>query len=193
MEKKDEKVAQGKFVAYDYKLYNADNGELLFEVPEKAPDTMIAGVTQDVVPGLAAALDGLKAGDKFEVELPAEAAFGARSEEWISYLDKKIFTTPDGNVIDELKVGARLPMMTDRGFMIQGLVTEITDDKVTMDFNHPFAGLNVRYDGKVIEVRDATEDELHPKGGCCGCGSHGCGDGDCGGGDCGSGCGGGCH
>ena len=55
-----------------------------------------------------------------------------------------------------------------------------------MDFNHPFAGKTVEFAGEVVEVRDATEEELHPHHGCggCGCGKHqddscGCGD-DCG-------------
>ncbi|MDE6772052.1 MAG: peptidylprolyl isomerase, partial [Muribaculaceae bacterium] len=73
-------------------------------------------------------------------------------------------------------------------------VTEV-GDKIKMDFNHPFAGLTVRYEGKVEEVRDATPEELQPSKGCGG----GCGGGcDCGSeGDCATGCGGGscgsCH
>lgn len=53
-----------------------------------------------------------------------------------------------------------------------------------MDFNHPFAGMTVEFNGKVEEVREATLEELNPHHGCgCGCGDHGCGDG------CDSGCG----
>ena len=62
-----------------------------------------------------------------------------------------------------------------------------------MDFNHPLAKDDVRFDGKILVVRDATPEELNPSCGCgCGCGDHGCGD-DCGG--CGDdhGCGCGCH
>lgn len=189
-----EVISDGKFVAYTYKLYNSDNGELLFEVPDKAPDVMVYGVSQDVVPGLVGVLKGLSAGDRFEVALPAEAAFGLRSEEWIKQLDKKVFMTPDGKMAEEVVEGAELPMMTDQGFAIRGKVTEISEDKVTMDFNHPFAGLGVRYEGEVLEVRDATPEELSPShscgGGCCGSGD--CGDGDCGShGGCGNGCG--CH
>lgn len=187
-------VGPGKFVAYVYKLYNADSGEILFEVPEKAPDVMVYGVTQDIVPGLAEVLKGLAAGDKFEVTLPPAAAFGERSDDWIKEIDKNVFMTPEGKLVEELVVGAELPMMTDRGFAIRGKVTDITDNKVVMDFNHPFAGMTVRYDGHVDEVRDATEDELNPPQGCCGCGDN-CGDGcgeNHGDGDC---CGGGgcCH
>lgn len=100
----------------------------------------------------------------------------------------------DGKMAVEVKVGGALDMMTNTGDIIRGLVTEVTPEYVSMDFNHPFAGKTVEFDGEVIEVRDATEEELHPKhscgcgGGCshhgdndsCGCGDGcGCGD-DCG-------------
>ena len=50
-----------------------------------------------------------------------------------------------------------------------------------MDFNHPLAGKSVRFDGTILAVRDATEEELHPAHGCgCGCHHDNCGDGDCG-------------
>lgn len=96
----------------------------------------------------------------------------------------------DGKLAEEVKPGAILPMMTAEGYRVQGVVTEV-GDKIKMDFNHPFAGLTVRYEGKVEEVREATPEELQPAHGCggCGggCGSCGDGDGDCGCGDsCGS-------
>ena len=97
----------------------------------------------------------------------------------------------DGQLAEEVKVGAELPMMTAEGYRVLGKVIEI-GDKVKMDFNLPFAGLTVTFAGEVEEVREATPEELHPaQGGCCGCGSHGsCGDGCGEGGGCGDGC---CH
>ncbi|MCH5228079.1 MAG: FKBP-type peptidyl-prolyl cis-trans isomerase [Muribaculaceae bacterium] len=178
MENTNEKVGPGKFVEYSYKLYNDADGALLFETPKDAPDQMIYGVTPGIVPGLLTVMDGLGKGDKFEVTLPPVAAFGDKSEDMVMSLDKEIFMR-DGKLADEVKVGAVLPMMTADNLRVQGTVKEI-GDKVTMDFNHPFAGLTVRYEGKIDDVRDATPEDL-PQGGCCG---GGCGDG-C---DCGSGC-----
>lgn len=176
-----EKVEEGKFVAYSYKLYNDANGELLFETPEGQPDAMIFGLSHDVVPGLVAAMKGLSAGDKFSVTLPAEAAFGERFEDNVITLDKSLFIR-DGKLADAVKVDAVLPMMTEQGFQIQGKVISIGDNEVVMDFNHPFAGLTVRFDGEIKEVRKPTEEELaalQHQG--CGCGCHGgCGDSECG-------------
>jgi len=181
-----EKIGPGKFVAYSYKVYNAADHSLLFEAPEKAPDTLVYGVSDDVVSGVLAAMDGLSADDKFNVVLPPEAGFGEHRAENVLELDREIFTR-DGNLAEEVAEGAVLPMMTAEGYRIQGRVISI-GDKIKMDFNHPFAGLTVEFDGKIIDVRDATEDELNPrKGGCCG----GCGGGSCGSG-CSDGCGG-CH
>ena len=178
-----EKVEEGKYVTYSYKLYDDANGELLFETPADRPDVMIYGLSHDVVPGLVAAMKDLKAGDKFSVTLPAEAAFGERFDDNVIKLDKSLFMR-DGELAEAVKVGAVLPMMTEQGFQIQGKVLSIGDKEVEMDFNHPFAGLTVRFDGEVQEVRTPTPEEIaalqHP--GCsCGCGDH-CGD-DCGCGD----------
>lgn len=194
-EKENAKVGPGKYVAYSYKLYDDASGELLFETPAKAPDVMVYGVTPDIVPGLVEALRDKAKGDKFEATLRPEAAFGERSDEFIMALDPEIFMR-DGKLAKEVAVGALLPMMTAEGFRVQGLVTEI-GDKIKMDFNHPFAGLTVRYEGKVEEVREATPEEIRPNHGCGGCGGGGCHDGDCGDGCCGGdsdgkGCCGGC-
>ncbi len=195
-EKIRETVGPGKFVAYSYKLYNDANGELLFEANSKAPDVMVYGVSHEIVPGLAAVLKDLAKDDKFEITLPPAAAFGERNPEYELILDPEIFMR-DGKLAEEVKVGALLPMMTAEGYRIEGKVLEV-GDKIKMDFNHPFAGLTVRYEGKVEEVRDATPEELQPAqgcGSCGGCGSEGCGcgsEGDaahgCGGGSCGSCC-----
>lgn len=180
MEENKEKVGPGKFVEYSYKLYNEADGKLLFETPKDAPDEMVYGVTPGIVPGLMTVMEGLSKGDRFEVTLPPVAAFGDKSDDLIMSLDKEIFMR-DGKLAEEVKVGADLPMMTADNLRVTGRVTEI-GDKIKMDFNHPFAGLTVRYEGEIEEVRDATPEDL-AQGSCCG----GCG-GKCTDGSCGEGC-----
>ena len=146
-------------MAYSYKLYDDANGDLLFETPAGQPDVMIFGLSHDVVPGLVAAMRGLDAGDRFSVTLPAEAAFGERFDDNVVKLDKSLFMR-DGELAEAVKVGAMLPMMTEEGFQVQGKVLSIGDSDVEMDFNHPFAGLAVRFDGEVDEVREPTPEEI---------------------------------
>lgn len=174
MEANKEKVGPGKFVEYSYKLYNDEDGALLFQTPKDAPDNMIFGMTPGIVPGLESAMEGLSQGDKFEVILPPIAAFGERMDDYIIDLDKDIFMR-DGKLAEEVEVGAKLPMMTADNLRVEGVVKEI-GDKIKMDFNHPFAGLTVKYEGEIVKVRDATPEDMAPQGCCGGCG---CGDGDC--------------
>lgn len=189
MSKEIEKVGPGKYVEYAYRLYNEADGALLFEATESEPDMMVYGVSHEVVPGLIAAMSDLGAGDKFEVTLPPVAAFGERHEEDVMELPRDIFMR-DGELAEEVKPGAILPMMTAEGYRINGTVLEV-GKKIKMDFNHPFAGMTVRYDGRVVTVREATPEELSPahgcgggcSGGCCG-GEGGCGDDSCGCGSC---------
>ena len=177
-----ETIKPGKFVGYSYKLYNDADNSLLFETPAKQPDVMVYGVSNDVVPGLLGVMEGLSVGDKFGVTLPPAAAFGDRFPENVVELERDIFMR-DGQLAEGVKEGAELPMMTAEGMMIKGKVLEITPDHVKMDFNHPFAGLTVRYEGQIEEVRDATPEELQPVSGC-GCGGCSCGDGGCAEGSC---------
>ena len=185
----ENKIDNGKFVAYTYRLHDNKTGELLFEAKEDAPDTMIYGLSNDVIPGLLVAIKGLAKGDRFSVTLPPEAAFGERFPDNVITLDKEIFMR-DGKLVDAVQVDAELPMMTQEGFYVKGRVLEITDKNVKMDFNHPFAGKEVKFDGEIREVRDATPEEINKLqqnscgcgGGCCGgCDSEG--ESDCGCGD----------
>lgn len=175
----EKKVGPGMFVEYSYKLYDDADGTLLFETPADEPDMMVYGVSHEIVPGLIVALEGLATGDKFGVTLPPAAAFGEYQPDNVMDLDRDIFMR-DGQLAEEVKVGAHLPMMTAEGYRVIGTILEV-GKKIKMDFNHPFAGKTVRYDGKVELVREATADELSPAQGCGGCG------GGCGG--CGSDCG----
>lgn len=173
---KEMKVAPGMYVEFSYSLYDDATGNLLFEVPADRPDMMVYGANPEVVPGLAVAMEGLTEGSKFSCTLPPQAAFGARNEEDVLELDRAIFER-DGQLAEEVKEGAMLPMMTADGQRVAGVVREIGKDKIKMDFNHPFAGMTVRYDGEIKKVREATAEDIHTDGGCGG----GCG-----------GCGGGC-
>lgn len=202
------KIEPGKYVELGYDLYavEADGSEkLVHQTDAKDPEKIVFGVTRGVIEPLEKAIEGLAKGDSFNVEATADEAFGPYDPDQVVELDKELFIVDDKFDTDVIKVGAYVPMMTADGFRINGLVKEVTDTKVKMDFNHPLAGKSVRFDGRITEVRDATEAELHPAGGC-GChGGDGCGCGD----DCGcdhdhdcgcdhdhnheGGCCGGCH
>lgn len=185
MDNKKDTIQDGKFVAFIYTVKDAETGKVLFEAKKEEPDTMVYGASRDVIPGLIATLKGLSAGDRFGVTLPPEVAFGPRMDDYVQQVPVEAFMR-DGKMAVEVKEGGVLDMMTNTGDIISGMVKKVTPEYVEMDFNHPFAGKTVEFAGEVVEVRDATEEELHPHHGCggCGCGKHsddncGCGD-DCG-------------
>lgn len=173
-----EKIVPGKHVSLIYDLYAiTDNGsqELVHQSDPKDPEKIIFGVTEGVIQPLEKALDGMEKGGEFNVVANAEEAFGAYDPDKVVELDKEMFIV-DGKFDEKIvEVGKYVPMLTADGFRINGLVTEITPDKVKMDFNHPLAGKTIRFKGSVLDVRDATDDELHLAT------SHGCGGGCCGG------------
>ncbi len=182
-----EKIEPGKHVSLIYDLYAIDDDgsqELVHQSDPEDPEQIIFGVTQGVIEPLEKALEGLKKDDEFNVVANSNEAFGSHDPEKVFELDKDMFLV-DGKFDDELvAVGKYVPMMTADGYRINGLVLEITPDKVKLDFNHPLAGKTIRFKGKVQEVRDATPEEIHlatNPGGCgCGCEHDHCGDGhDC--------------
>lgn len=181
-------MSDHKFISLSYDLYIKDEeGEpALYErAPKEKPFTFISGIgyTLDLFEKNVAALNP---GDTFEFDIPCKEAYGEYDEESVLELQKSIFKR-DGKFDDEhVKEGYVIPL-SDGEHTFNALVTQVRDDVVVVDLNHPLAGDDLTFKGRVIESRPATEEELnqalHPHG-CGGCGScGGCGDGKCGGDD----------
>lgn len=184
-------ITPGQYVEIAYDLFTTGpdgSREQVHTVEPSAPEAFIYGITPGLVEGLATRLAGMKAGEEFDVAVPAEKGFLYSADDVVN-LPIDLFTDDEGQVdTDRIKPGALLPMITADGYQITGMVKDMTAEHVTMDFNHPLVGKDLHFKGKVLTVRDATPEELRPYFG------GGCGGGCCGGsGDCGSDCGdGGC-
>lgn len=182
-----EKILPGKYVEISYDLYEvAPDGteSLVHNVVDEEPERFIFGVTKGMILPLERALEGLEPGQKFDVPVAAGEGFPYNPDD-VARLDKSIFMVDGKFDAEAIKPGAYIPMMTGDGYRITGKVVEITPEHVVMDFNHPLVGKDLRFKGKVVTVRDARPEELHPScgGGCCGggCGDSGCGsEGSCG-------------
>lgn len=157
-------------ITYTLKSGNAD-GKVLETVNSTKPVEFIFG-KGSLLPSFENNLNGLTAGDDFEFTIPSEEAYGTFNESLIVELNKDMFAQ-DGVVNEEmLAIGNQIPMQDSQGRRMNGKVTELKEDKVVMDFNHPLAGQALFFSGKVETVREATYDELNPpahQG--CGCGS----------------------
>ena len=175
------------FVAVSYTLYTVDGEkkEKIEEAPASKPFEFITGfgVTLDEFEKQIAQLDK---GADFEFQLSKEQAYGDFEQERVLDLDRSIFQINGHFDHENIFEGAVVPLQNEDGNRFCGRVLEIGADKVKMDLNHPLAGKTLCFSGKVIDKREATNQEIqnlvnflsgeHSCG--CGCGCDDCG-GDC--------------
>jgi len=153
-------ITKNKVVSLSYVLKRDNaNGEIIEETKAGDPLMFLYGNGQ-MLPKFEDNLSELKTGDAFEFTLSSADAYGEMDQDAIIDLEKSIFMI-DGKTDDELlTIGNVIPMRDDQGHMLQGTVVSVSDDSVRMDFNHPMAGNTLHFTGKVIEVREATAEEI---------------------------------
>ncbi|MDZ7604271.1 MAG: hypothetical protein U5K79_01505 [Cyclobacteriaceae bacterium] len=102
----------------------------------------------------------MPAGQTYEFTLKPDEAYGEIEKEALVKLPLSAFTV-DGVVKSEfLEVGKTVPMQDQHGHPMNGIVVEVDKESVTMDFNHALAGKHLHFIGEILDVRQATADEL---------------------------------
>jgi FKBP-type peptidyl-prolyl cis-trans isomerase SlyD len=153
-------IGENKVVSMTYTLREENStGQLIQKVTEDRPFVYLFGVA-GLLPAFKANLEGLNAGEEFSFILKNQEAYGLPSDENVLRLDKKVFEI-DG-VFDEeaIRVGEIIPMEDEHGYPLSGKILEVASDSVLVDFNHPLAGLNLYFEGRILEVREATAEEM---------------------------------
>ncbi len=191
-------ITKNKMVSltYDLRLDGAD-GELVEQTTAEKPLAFVFGAGL-MMPKFESLIEGMEQGKSFEFNIGKLDAYGEVDQNAIVELPKNIFEV-DGKIDEDVvKVGNTVPMMSSNGQRMNGLVLDVSDEAVKMDFNHPLAGEDLFFKGEILEVRDATDEEIAATvqgGGCggdCGCDGGSCDDGSCSsggeGGSCGCGC-----
>lgn len=145
------KVAKGKAVKIHYTLKS--EGETIDSTHNDAPMGYLHGHS-NLMPGLEDALEGKELGDKFSIELTPDQAFGPHDPQHMREEPKEQFSQ-----IDELTPGMHLQVKSEQGVQIATIV-KISDETVTVDFNHPLAGKTLHFELEVLDVQDATDEEL---------------------------------
>ena len=145
-------IAQNKVAVVTYTLTNA-GGAVLDEANEAQPFAFIAGVG-NIIPGLDEAMAGKVAGDAVQVTVAPEDAYGERLDELTQVVPMEMFQG-----VDNIEIGMQFQAQTEQGMSVV-TVAKVEEEQVTIDGNHPLAGETLNFDVKVLEVRDATEDEL---------------------------------
>jgi FKBP-type peptidyl-prolyl cis-trans isomerase SlyD len=146
------KIENGKRVKLFYALYDTSpEGELLERTDENEAFEFVFG-EEELLPKFENGIRGLAAGDKFSFGIDCADAYGEEEEDAIAELPKEIFM--DEGEIDEeaLEPGEFVEMEDEDGNEVIGLVVENKLNTVIIDFNHPLAGLDLWFDGKILEV-----------------------------------------
>ena len=188
------KISTHKFVSLSYDLTSGDGAEeddLRERATAENPMEFVFG-TGTMLEAFENKLEGLSQGEEFEFTISPEDGHGEYVEEKVMDLPRSIFEQ-DGKINEEIVFeGNQVPMMTSDGQRLDGFILAVKDDVITVDFNHPLAGEELKFKGKVLAVREATAEEIMaltmPQEGGCGCGGNcGCSDDETEG--CGDGCG----
>jgi FKBP-type peptidyl-prolyl cis-trans isomerase SlyD len=150
-------VSKDKVISVSYEL--KVDGDVVDQADASNPMQFIYG-NGTLIPSFENNIKDMKAGDSFEFLIPSVQGYGEKLTDYIIKVPKNVFEA-DGEMPDDmLIVGNRLPMLDHEGNQLNGLILDIKDDHVVMDFNHPLAGQDLHFTGKVEGVREATEEEL---------------------------------
>ncbi len=150
-------------VALTYVLHTTNNegnpvdaGNKVFveEAKEDHPLVFLYGVGQ-MLPKFEEHLSGLKVGDEYGFELSAADGYGEKDPGANADLSAEMFKESGLP-----QVGDKLPLQDDTGNRFQAVVTAVNENAVSVDLNHPMAGQSLHFTGKIIAVREATQDEL---------------------------------
>ncbi len=169
-------IEANQIVSIEYEVRDGD--KVVDSNVGQAPLVFMFGKGQ-IIPGLENGLKDMAVGEKADLLVKAEEAYGERNEEAIQEVPKDQFAGID------LEEGMTLYGQSEDGGTVQVVVKEIGEENVIIDFNHPLAGKDLMFSVTLSNVRDASAEELasgipvenqQPDDGCCGTGGgSGCG------------------
>jgi FKBP-type peptidyl-prolyl cis-trans isomerase SlyD len=147
----DMQVSNEKVVAIHYTLTNND-GQVLDSSAGREPLFYLHGFG-NLIPGMEEGLEGTAKGDKLSLKISPEKGYGLRDEEAVQQVPKSAF---GGN---DVQVGMQFRAGNEQGQYIVTVV-EVAEETVTVDANHPLAGVELNFEVEVMDVREATSEEL---------------------------------
>jgi FKBP-type peptidyl-prolyl cis-trans isomerase SlyD len=144
-------ITKNKVVSFDYTLKNIHNE--VIDTSESGPLVYLHGYG-NLIPGLEKAIEGKAEADSFKITVPAAEAYGDRTDDMITTISRSNF--PDvPNLTEGMEFAAQFP---DGNQIVK--VIKVTDKEVTVDGNHPLAGMDLSFEITIREIRDATEEEI---------------------------------
>ena len=145
-------IGDQKIVTLHYTLTDNDG-----KVIDRSDDGSFAYLhgARNIIPGLENALAGKSAGEQVNVSIAPEEGYGARDDSMMQQVPKTMFE--DGS---QIAVGSQFHAQGPNGEMLIVTVMEVHDEHVVVDGNHPLAGVELNFDVTVVDVRDASAEEI---------------------------------
>lgn len=109
----------------------------------------------NIIPGLESALTGKAAGDELAVTVAPEDGYGTREEDRIQDVPREMFPAEQ-----ELEAGMQFHAQSPEGHAVMVTIAKVEGDTITVDGNHPLAGVQLNFVVKVMEIREATQEEI---------------------------------
>jgi len=158
-------IENQKVVSIDYTLTN-DAGDVI-DKSEQGQFSYLHG-SGNIIPGLEAALNEKSIGHTINITIPAAEGYGVKDDSLIQAVTRDMF-----GEVENIEVGMQFHAEDPSGDNLVITVTEVDGDNVTIDGNHPLAGVNLTFDVSVVAIREASKEEIehghpHEEGGQCG-------------------------
>ena len=144
-------ISKDKVATIDYTLTDP-KGQVIDTSQGREPLAYLHGAS-NIIPGLEQALEGKGAGDQVNVTVPADQGYGQRDPNLIQPVPRANFQG-----VPDIKPGMQFQAQTQEGARVVTVV-KVDPDQVTVDANHPLAGMDLKFDVTVRDVRDATDEE----------------------------------
>lgn len=141
-------ITKHKVAAIHYTLTD-NEGNILDSSAGREPLSYIHGIG-NLIPGMEEGLEGKVKGDKFNIKVNPEKGYGVKSDDLLQEVPRSAF--------GDQKVEVGMQFQTNRGGVVT--VTKVGLETITVDANHPLAGVELNFAVEVMEIRNATEDEL---------------------------------
>lgn len=148
------KATSNKVVTFHYTLRDKETGEVLDSSQAYGQPLSVLFGAQNIIPGLEKRMEGMEPGEKKTIEVPAAEAYGEKDPNLVQQAPREYFQGV------ELEKGLPLQAQTPEGQIINMIVVDFDDNTVTVDMNHPLAGKDLVFDVEVVDVRDATLEEI---------------------------------
>ena len=150
---------KNKVISINYNLHkDTADGEMIESTEGKDPLVFLSGLGQ-MIPEFEANVAELNVGETFSFGIKSENAYGKRSDEAIIELEKEMFLDK-GELAEGIEEGKTIPLQDQNGQVVPAKVVKVNEATLTMDVNHPLADQDLHFTGNIVEIRDATAEEL---------------------------------